>query len=84
MASATPSAVTGELAASCLTNTDLPVLAITSLVDKTKNAGGGAKPFRTIIERPDTVGLRQPVQESLNWKIGDPTPRRHSLGRQKF
>src|SRR4029078_8073449 len=39
---------------------------------ETENAGGRAQPFRTILERPDRIGLRQSVQESLNEKVGDP------------
>ena len=53
-------------------NTELPLIAIVRLVNKTENAGGRAQPFRTILERPDRIGLRQSVQESLNEKIGDP------------
>ena len=42
-------------------NPDVPMLAITRLVAKIKNASRKAKPFRTIIERPDAVVFRQQV-----------------------
>ena len=56
----------------CDDNTDFPALALTILVDKTENAGRGAKPLCAFIERPDRIGLGQPLHESLNQKIGHP------------
>ena len=44
----------------------LPLLVIRALVDETKNAGGRAKPFCTIIERPNAVGPRKSIQQPLN------------------
>ena len=40
-------------------NTDRLVLAITRHVAKVNNASRKAKPFHTIINRPDAVGFRQ-------------------------
>ena len=45
---------------------DLPTLTIARLVAKIKNASRKAKPFRTIIERPDGVGFRQQVDKPPN------------------
>ena len=48
---------------------DLVVLSITRLVAKIKNAGRKAKPFSTLVERPDAVAFRQQVHQPLNQMI---------------
>src|SRR5690349_9359273 len=48
---------------------DLAVLALVCLVNEVKNADGGSQPFRSIIERPDGIGLGKPFHKSLNQEI---------------
>jgi hypothetical protein len=47
----------------------LVMLVVPCFVDKIKNAHGSAKPFHTIIERPDCVGLGQPIHQPPNKMI---------------
>ena len=54
-------------------DTDLATLPISWLVDKVKNASSSAKPFSTLVERPDAVGVRQPLHEPSNEMITDTT-----------
>ena len=52
-------------------NTDRLVLAITRHVAKVNNASRKAKPFHTIINRPDAVGFRQQLHKPAH-EIIDP------------
>ena len=57
-----------EASVSCFSTTTPNSLCSPSefLVDEAKDAGGRAKPFHTVIERPDSVGGRKPIKEALN------------------
>src|SRR5262245_19612733 len=50
-------------------DTDLPLFAVAILVDETEDACRGAKPLGALFERPDRVGLRQPIDQALNEEI---------------
>ena len=50
-------------------DTDLPRIALVSLVTKIKNVGRKAKPFHTILETPDTAGFWQKINKTPNKAI---------------